>query len=241
MKNLAAAILAGGYGRRIKEHSSVLHKSLLSLSNGSTIIGRMMNQLYKNGVERIFIVHFIPIVEELINEVNSQTEYMDIQLNFVRQDPFKEYGTMYALKNIFEQYRDKDDLIIVEGDVVCSDNVINAICNASGTVLVIDDNISTDSEAMKAKCSNGKITYLSKAISGYPEFCGVMRFTAKHRNLFLDNTSFIKVQDPFYEDAFNIILDNKKGFPFLQISRNDWIEIDTADDFDEAKKKIMKW
>lgn len=241
MKTQAAAILAGGYGRRLRETSAVSHKSLLKLTDGKTIIGRMIKQLYENGINRIYVVHFFPSDENLISEALDQAKLMNIELSFVRQNPSEEYGTLYALKNIFKEYKNKNELIIAEGDVVCHDKVIHALSRSSGTILVIDDNVSADAEAMKAVCKNDKITFLSKAISGYSEFCGLLRFTEKDRRQFLKYADAVTLEEPFYEDALNIIAARENAFPFLRVSKNDWTEIDTADDFDEAKKKMMRW
>jgi choline kinase len=240
-KPAVGVILAGGYGRRLTIGRDVPHKSLLKLSDGKSIIGRMIDHLSASQIRRIIVLHFFPPVQQLLDEAQSQARRIGAEITLVKQDPQFEYGTMYALRNVCLASGGQNDLVVVDGDIICAQTVVEQVCQADGTLLVIDDVNSTDPESMKARVTSDGIEYLSKTIEGYPEFCGIMRLTPETCDLFVEASSLVRLPEPYYEDAFNVAFSRGVRFPFLTIPQHQWIEVDTPDDYAEALVKMESW
>lgn len=240
MSSPTGIILAGGFGHRITKLTSSGHKSLLSLPDGETIIGRLIRQFVQHGVGRVVIVHFVPVVEALMKEVGAVTARTKADVVLAPQDPTVEYGTMFALRCGLRAVSENAHVIVVEGDVVCADQLIAKACQADHTMLFINDTLSSDPEAMKAQIEGGRVFYLAKTITGYPESSAVMRFAPPDWKRYVKETYNTRVAEPFFEDTLNLIA-AKSPYAYATTSDDEWIEVDTSEDWQRALMLWERW
>ncbi len=241
MRGDTGIILAGGFGRRMSSVTFRLHKSLLQLPDGKTIVGRMLQQMFDAGVSKVIVVHFVPTLPELHEEVNRVSTELGLKVIWVGQNPQLEYGTMFALKRACLAASSVRDVVVVEGDVICTDGVIDLICRGCDSEFLIEDVDSTDPEAMKCKTSSGFVTYLSKSLTRGPEFCAIIRLSQKDRTKFIKACDSVRVKEPYFEDALNEMISAGTKVPYKTISSGDWIEVDTPEDYLKAQKLITLW
>lgn len=224
-------ILAAGRGYRLGELTSDRPKSLLDL-NGETILGIQLRILKECGIkpEDIFII--VGYKKEKIKELVPE------KINIIENPLFASTNNVYtlylALKTI------KDGFILLNGDVVFPKNFLERLINTTENCLVVDSVKRLGEEEMKIRTENNRITEVKKTIQAEEsdgEYIGMARFSDEgNRTLFNELSKLIdegKTQE-WYEAAFNNMCKNTKIAP-LKVKEK-WVEIDTKEDLDYAKR-----
>lgn len=234
-------ILAGGYGKRAESVTKGEHKSLLKLPNKKTIISRLIEQASTNGIPKAYVVCFSPRYQPLIDNIESISSRLGINLVLLDQDPNKFYGTMFALRLVCMNVEANELPIIFEGDVVVSNTVAKGIFNQSQTQFVIDNRRKYDTESMKCVVKRDSIKFFSKEIKGSREFCGILALDKEMRNLFVSESHAVKIPNPFYEYVFNRIANKEYRLPYYVIPESEWNEVDDETDYQQTLSKYKLW
>ena len=130
-------------------------------------------------------------------------------------------------------------VLIVEGDVVCEESIINDILKKSDNVLAVDSSSMLGDEEMKYKISKSNtICEISKELSikdANGEYTGIFRLNDK------DVEEFIGIGKEIYKNnnlAFyeSIVDSGKMVFNYLDVAPNKWTEVDFPLEYKKARQ-----
>jgi choline kinase len=248
---MKAIIVAAGPSTRLRPLTNEKPKCLLEIG-GKTILQRALDALRANGINRIAVVRGYH--SNLIN-------YPDITYY---ENP--NYAKTNILRSLFcAQSEMNDDLIISYSDIIYSSDTVAKLLDGGNadSVLTVDIDWSKRyrgrdkhpvSEAELVNVDNGRVTAIGKGVvkpdNAYGEFIGLAKFSrvgsqemrdayhrvAKerpaapfHRSLSLDGA--------YLSDMLQELMDTGRRITTVDI-KGGWIEIDTPQDLEEARRKF---
>ncbi len=240
-----AVILAAGYGSRIEKLTKD-PKSLLEI-NGTTLIEWHLKHLVKLGINKIIIVVGYED-EKIINQVGL-AEY-NTTIEFVRNNDYKNKGNGYSMYMGIDIIDHNKNIIIIDADLVYGHEVIlNFIKDPNPDSLLIGVGTLDDIECAKTLTDHNG--YVRKTIDKRPisdeelekyifagEAIGMIKISKKNR------TNIINTCKDFFENSKNLPLNwehlmneyfKNNSMNTFMVKSNYWIEIDTPEDFFEAK------
>ena len=231
-------ILAAGIGSRLALLTKETPKCCLEFINSETLIQRLVRQIFNfTNVDRVTVcVGFHS--EKVINNLSSFNE----NVSFIYNPIYDKTNNMYSSLLGIESFINPKSLIIMNADCVYSDNILKIISNSSGSVIPYDEFFWSD-ESMKVSLdSQESITDISKKLlresSNYVsidlyKLQGNDFSTYKNACLTYINKGEINLWN---EVALQqCIKSNTIKFKGLEIKNNHWYEIDTLQDYEQAK------
>jgi len=235
-----AIILAAGKGSRLSKYTTNVPKALLPIKYGETIIERMVNQLINNGISEIVVVLGYQS-DNAIKFINNLSVTNDkINISSVINYEFGETGTLKSLLIGVNTLTNKNkDFIVIEGDVVCDDIIINMLVNTKGNFVAGDSSRELDDEAMKYTINkNNNIQSISKELSNElsnGEALGLVHFDASLLDKVYSKSKIIlqKNKYAFYEEVIN---DKEIDFKLMDICNNNWTEVDFPLEYKKARQ-----
>ena len=235
---MKAVILAAGMGSRIANITEQSPKSLLSLNN-STILGHTLDCLKKNNIKDLHIV--TGYKDSLIkNYVNKN---WNGNLSFNHNSIYNKSNVLYSFF-LSIPYINNDEIIFIHADTIFTDNILRDLIKfrQNKDIVLPVDFKQCDEEEMKVITKNKNITKISKNISldeAEGEFLGLAYFSNSivkkiekmcHHMFKKNDYSF------FVEAAIQKLIDDGLRVDYLDIKKERWIEIDTPEDYEKAKK-----
>ena len=109
---MIGAILAGGYGKRLKPITDEIPKALVQIRENYTIMDRQIFDFANMGVKDIYILS--GYLGEKIEE-RYGNEHSGMRFHYLREQ--KPLGTLFSLRNLLNEKAD-DDIILRNGDTV---------------------------------------------------------------------------------------------------------------------------
>ncbi len=109
---MIGAILAGGYGKRLKPITDEVPKALVQIRENYTIMDRQIFDFINMGVKEIYILS--GYLGEKIEERYGQN-HQGIQFHYLREE--KPLGTLFSLKSLISE-RSDEDIVLRNGDTV---------------------------------------------------------------------------------------------------------------------------
>lgn len=113
---MIGAILAGGYGKRIRSFSSDTPKGLVPLKDGYTILHRQLFDLSITGIKDVYLLtgHLGEKIEQTLGE-----KQMGMSLHYLKEE--KPMGTLFSVRNLIS-IRGDEDVLLRNGDTVSDIN-----------------------------------------------------------------------------------------------------------------------
>jgi len=235
-----AIILAAGKGSRLSKYTKNVPKALLPIKYGQMIIERMLHQLQNNGIQEIVVVVGYKKENSLkiIGEFTKTFKNINIRIAINN-----EYDTTGTLKSLLigmdELKKINEDILVVEGDVVCDESIIEKIVKDGANTVLGDSSRILDDEAMKYDLDqSGYIHNMSKNLSNdkaVGEAIGVVRFGANELSSFLDLSLkiFENNKYAFYEEVIN---SEQVKFNVIDVSPHKWTEVDFPSEYKKARQ-----
>lgn len=224
---MIGAILAGGYGKRLKPITDHIPKTLVELKDNYTIMDRQLFDFENIGIKDVYILS--GYLSEKIEE--RYKDYNNIKLHYLREE--KPMGTLFSLKNLMNNI--DDDVIVRNGDTVTDINFKNFVETA------ITKNY-------------GMIMYITKMKSPYGivEFSGdkIDNFKEKPELNYYINAGIYYIKKSIFKDFFREYIEKdieKSVFPYI-VKNNEmglynedalWIGIDSEKDLSIIRKEYQ--
>lgn len=226
---MRAIILAAGLGTRLLPLTQDIPKTLLTIA-GETFLERQLRILRKCGMKDITIVtgYHSEKIAELYGEELS-----------IRYNPeYQRTGNIFSLWTVRDLLT--DDVLIISADGIFTEEPLRAMLVDHKPYCLLIVKKPCDGEAMKIKVKGDIIADISKAIpieEAYGEFAGIS--IVRKEGLEVFQRSLLKwVQKTPESSVATIFQDLAKNgcrINFISISHG-WIEVDTKEDYEEAKK-----
>lgn len=214
-------------------------KALLPVGE-KTIIEYLLNHLAAGGItETILVVgHGASRVQALLG-----TKFRDMRLTYLFNNEYAVTNNIYSLWLALQHTN--DDILFFNGDVIMHREIFNSLLQSYlSDAVVIDDRIALPPDAVKARLVNGRIANIGKQVSdGQGWAIGAYRLSAVTAEKYRIIAGELFTADPanknisFVEPLRHLSVG---GTPVGAVSCNGypWIEIDTPEDYHEAKQRI---
>lgn len=226
-------ILAAGMGTRLgKDHP----KTLTTLDNGETILGRQVSNIYKTYGDKAQISVVVGYkMEEIIDRFP--------ELNYIFNEAYEETNTSKSLLKAFRKIEPDVDIIWMNGDVVFDSDLLHAfrsrIEEAPLPTIVVNSNKVGEEEVKYSLDAEGNVTALSKQIAiedALGESVGINFVPSSEREVLLDCLNLVESTD-YFEKAIELSIYAHatvyKIFDITELGFNA-TEVDFEEDLEQA-------
>lgn len=242
---MQAIMLAAGKGSRLGKYTKNNTKCMLNV-HGKTLLERAIDALLEANIKDFILVlgykgdNVKKYIEE--NELDKK-----INIKYVYNEGYDTTNNIYSLY-LAGDYLAKDDTILLESDLIYDTSIIKKLVNSKyesaaliakyeewmdGTVVTIDEN-----NVINSFIERKDFNY--KNVDGYYKTVNIYKFSKEFSNRFYLPflESYIKAygNNDYYELVLKVISGLKEvKLHGLQLSGEDWYEIDDCQDYDIVK------
>ena len=241
---MQAIILAAGMGRRLGDYTKDNTKCMVPV-NGVRLIDRLLGQLAKQKLQRVVIVVGYK-GKELRKYIGNR---YDGQLNieFAENPVYDKTNNIYSLAIVKDKLQE-DDTLLIESDLIFSDNIIPMIVGNTNPNLALVAKYETwmDGTMVRLDDDNNIVNFISKDafdyndVDSYYKTVNIYKLSkqfSQHKYVpFLDAYTKAVGNNEYYENVLRIIsLLNSHDMKALPIGNEKWYEIDDKQDLDIAE------
>lgn len=241
---MQAIILAAGMGRRLGDYTKDNTKCMVPV-NGVRLIDRLLGQLAKQDLQRVIIVVGYK-GEELRNYIGNRYDDQ-IKIEFAENPIYDKTNNIYSLAIVKDKLQE-DDTLLIESDLIFSDNMIPMIVNhpCPNLALVAKYETWMDGTMVRLDDEQNIVNFISKDAFDYNDVDSYYKtvniyklskqFSQQKYVPFLDAYTKAVGNNEYYENVLRIIsLLNNHDMKALPIGQEKWYEIDDKQDLDIAE------
>jgi choline kinase len=233
-------VLAAGPGRRLRELTAELPKTLLPLSDGRTILDVVLANLQMAGLEEVSLVTGFA-AERLAERVPDLERRHQLRIDLVFNERAEEWNNAYSLWLARDAFAEGS--LIANGDTVHPSSVEETLLSQRGAdvLLAVDDEKTLGEEEMKVLATNGVMERIGKEIdpaSAAGEYIGVALVEPNAATPLADALEATWRRDPslYYEDGFQELVDRGGVVGVVPMGKLDWVEVDDDEDLARARE-----
>ena len=236
---MKALILNSGLGHRMGAITKEHPKCMTEISYKNTILSRQLRQLVSFGVEEVIITtgYYDQVLVDYCNQLHLPLEY-----TFINNPLYDKTNYIYSIYCAKDFVRD-DDIIIMHGDLVFENLVMEAIINSDKSCMVVSSTIPLPQKDFKAVIKNGQIDkigieFFDNAMSAQPLY----RLNKEDWMIWLGNIEkYCETGNSqcYAENAFNEVSDRCTIYP-MDVKNMLCAEIDTPEDLDNVSSLLRK-
>ncbi len=237
---MIALILAGGLGTRLSPHTDEIPKPLLEV-NGKAILAHQIETLHELGINKIVIVtgHLNDKIESFVLS-NFPEKNIVFAHNSEYRDSKPAYGIIASLPHLDE------DSIYLNGDVFYDKEILKMIVeDTRGSITAIQKTPWDEEQVNVILKEDSIIELISKKIpedENHGEFIGVTKLTKDFIEKIKSTIESLGKENFRYHFAIDLLnhVTNNTNTPIyaLDVTELKAIEIDTPEDYIEAKEKF---
>lgn len=237
---MRAIILNSGVGSRMGSFTDDKPKCLVTLKGDETILSRQIRMLIKAGVNDILIT-IGPYGDMIPRYV--QDAFPDVPVRYVRNEDYDTTNYIYSMYLADEYMR--EDLLLMHGDIVMEENVLDMILRQNGANLaIVDSTVPLPDKDFKARlAANGEIREIGTGLPKEKDVVFLLplyRLSAKFMQPWMEEIGgFVERGETgvYAENAFNTISEGMDLKP-LDIKGGLCMEVDTIEDLHSAWERI---
>ena len=241
---MKAIILAAGFGNRMSPLTDNKHKTLIEV-NKQTILDRIIKSLIKNHVYNIVIVTGYRY-KEIVSFIENK--YENVVFEFVHNPRYRETNNIYSLALAFEQIEISEDIILIESDLIYTDDVIELLINSKYDNVALVSPYMTGLDGTVVKITNNRITNIFPPHLQDEQFNLFDKF--KTLNIYKFSASFCKNEfkkllvyyaqviddNCYYELILGVLIYMQRQEIYCEIIDNHkWVEVDDPNDLRGAE------
>ncbi|MCM1537634.1 MAG: NTP transferase domain-containing protein [bacterium] len=235
---MKALILNSGMGSRMGEETRDHPKCMTRLNGEDTILSRQLRQLYKAGIRDVVMTtgYDSDILVEYTNRIAA-----DMDMTYVENKRYDITNYIYSIYLAECQLR--DDILLLHGDLVFADSVLEEVLAAKASCMVVDSTKELPEKDFKAVISDGRI--LKVGIEFFEHAVAAQPFYKILKNdwiVWLDEIGKFCKRDQvrcYAEAAFNEVSDRCMITP-LDAKGTLCGEIDTMEDRERMVSALLK-
>jgi len=241
---MQAIILAAGMGRRLGDYTKENTKCMVPV-NGVRLIDRLLGQLVKQNLQRVIIVVGYK-GEELRKYIGNRYDNQ-IKIEFAENPVYDKTNNIYSLAIVKDKLQE-DDTLLIESDLIFSDNMIPMIVNhpCPNLALVAKYETWMDGTMVRLDDEQNIVNFISKDafdyndVDSYYKTVNIYKLSKQFSQYkyvpFLDAYTKAVGNNEYYENVLRIIsLLNNHDMKALPIGQEKWYEIDDKQDLDIAE------
>ena len=244
IENFTPLLLVAGYGSRIAEITDN-PKCLLEVG-GKTILDRHFETWIELGFKKSIVV--LGYKEEMLRDHLKRYEDQ-IEISYVLNEDYRNLGNTYSLKVGLEVA--KEGILIFDADLVYDPEILkNFVSDPEENQILVGKASIDDIECAKTLIDTDNFARLTvdkravtedelKSYSFAGEAIGILKFSKDlTSSLLLDANKFLSQEENLlknWEHLMNIFL-LKHNVGIHNLTNDNWIEIDTPEDYQAAQK-----
>lgn len=237
---MIGVILAAGMAKRLRPLTDECPKCLLKVGQ-RTLLQRTVDAVINSGIDELVVVTGYKnnmIVDFL------KTNYPSLTIHFIDNPDYAHNNNIFSLW-LTRPYTEGKDFLLLDSDILFDPTVVSTIVREEGTVLALNRHELGEEEIKVIVDNKGFVKEISKVCAindALGESVGIEKMTADYSNALFQELQRMIVEegliDVFYEKAFERLI--PQGFTFRIVDTTDYfsIELDTIEDFENAKKLI---
>ena len=239
---MKAIILAAGTASRLRPLTLHTPKCLLKVGE-RTLLQRSMDNLIKAGIREFVIV--TGYLHNLIEDFVRQTYGTSISVSFIHNSDYETTNNIYSLW-LARPEADGEEILLLDSDLLYDGQIVERVLtDKHENVLTLIRHELGEEEMKVVIDEKGAITEISKTCNpalAAGESLGIERMgkaytTALYKELdTMMNEEHL--ENKFYELAFLRLIAKGSTFSVLDVTELFSCELDTIEDFENAKQRI---
>lgn len=237
---MIGVILAAGMAKRLRPLTDECPKCLLKVGS-RTLLQRTVDAVAAAGIN-VFVVVMGYKSNMIVDFL--RTNYPSLTFHFIDNPDYAHNNNIFSLW-LTRPFTEGNDFLLLDSDILFDPVIIPTIIGKKGTVLALNSHELGEEEIKVIVDKQGYVKEISKICSikeAIGESVGIEKVTADYSNaLFLELQHMIVDEgliDVFYEKAFERLIPQGHSFRVVDTTNFFSIELDTVEDFENAKKLI---
>ena len=237
---MRAIILAAGMASRLRPLTNNTPKCLLKIGERS-LLQRSIDALINNGIKEIVIVtgYLHKQIEDFVKQ-----QYPNINISFIHNEVYDSTNNIYSLW-LARPKADGEEILLLDSDLLYDPEIITRILstNAENVLTLIRHDLGE--EEMKVVTDSSVIIEISKTCSpsdAIGESLGIEKMGKSYTSALYKELepmmALEHLENVFYEKAFERLIPKGHTFKVLDVTDLFSCELDTIEDFQNAKEKI---
>jgi choline kinase len=238
---MKAIILAAGTASRLRPLTNFTPKCLLKIGE-RPLLQRSMDALCQNGITEFCIVtgYLHEQIEQFVNE-----HYPNVKVTFIHNADFATTNNIYSLW-LARPVADGEEILLLDSDLLYDGNIVKRVLqNEADNVLTLIRHELGEEEMKVVVDTEGSITEISKTCSpeaAAGESLGIEKMGRSYTKALYAELEIMMndehLENKFYELAFERLLRQGHTYKVLDVSDLFSCELDTVEDFENAKQLI---
>ena len=244
---MIAVILAAGMAKRLRPLTDECPKCLLKVGE-RTLLQRTVDAILAAGIRELVVVtgYRAPMIRDFLTShyLTPHSSFPTPQIHFIDNPDYAHNNNIFSLW-LSRPFVDGRDFLLMDSDILCDPAIIPAVIGAGGSALALNRHELGEEEMKVVADADGRITEISKTCrpeDAAGESVGIERMTADYSTaLFRELEQMIEHEgliDIFYERAFERLIPQGHTFRIVDTTDLFSIELDTVEDFENARRLI---
>jgi choline kinase len=226
--------------KRLRPLTDACPKCLLKIGE-RTLLQRTVDAMIAAGIQEFVVV--TGYRAEMIRDFLTK-QYPSLDIHFIHNGDYEHNNNIFSLW-MTRPYTDGKEFLLSDSDILFDPQLIRAVLAEEGNTLALNRHECGEEEIKVIVDSENRIMELSKTCSieqAIGESVGFEKMTASYSTaLFKELEQMIEREgliDVFYERAFERLIPQGHTFRIVDTTRFFSIELDTPEDFENAKQLI---
>ena len=237
---MIGVILAAGMAKRLRPLTDECPKCLLTVGQ-RTLLQRTVDAIIAVGITELVVVtgYRAQMIRDFLT-----SHYPSLTIHFIDNPDYANNNNIFSLW-LTRPYTEGKEFLLLDSDILFDPQVIPAVLKMQGSALALNRHELGDEEIKVVVDGNNRVMEISKVCSiqqAVGESVGIEKMTAEYSSaLFRELEQMIEGEgliDIFYERAFERLISQGHTFTIVDTTEFFSIELDTVEDFENAKKLI---
>ena len=237
---MIGVLLAAGMAKRLRPLTDERPKCLLTVGS-RTLLQRTVDSLVGAGITELVVVtgYRAEMVRDFL-----KAHYPTLTIHFLHNADYANNNNIFSLW-MTRPYTEGQDFLLLDSDILFDPQIIPTLLRTEGSALSLNRHELGDEEIKVIVDDKNQVLEISKTCSpqeAIGESVGIEKMTAEYSSaLFPELEQMIEREglvDVFYERAFERLIPQGHTFQVVDTTQFFSIELDTVEDFENAKKLI---
>jgi choline kinase len=226
--------------KRLRPLTDERPKCLLTVGQ-RTLLQRTVDGIIAAGISELVVVtgYRAQMIRDFLT-----SHYPDLTIHFIDNPDYAHNNNIFSLW-LTRPYTEGRDFLLLDSDILFDPQIIPAVLSAEGSALALNRHELGEEEIKVIVDEQNRVVEISKVCSieqAIGESVGIEKMEADYSAaLFRELEQMIEGEgliDIFYERAFERLIPQGHTFTVVDTTRYFSIELDTVEDFENAKKLI---